>query len=97
LATYEEVVEIAFEIAMGGDWKHKRPGEKRPIAEGYKRFDESSRGRRVIKVMVVDREQDHYHQRVWEEDDQGEWQLIHEHDAQLSLKDKKPEVEGGEA
>lgn len=86
MAKYEDVVKVAFEMAVGGDWKQRRPGRKRPVAEGFTRYRVSRRGKRALEIRAIDREADLWSQKVWEQDESGQWKLVHDDVGPLSKK-----------
>jgi hypothetical protein len=72
-------VRVTLRDALG--FKHKRPGFKKPIAEGFSGWElRKTVGDLVRKLRLIDRENDHYQERV--ETEQGE--VIHQVDHPLS-------------
>ena len=60
-------IEAATTLHTGLGFKHKRPGHKKPIAEGFTRQETArSTGAAVERKMSVDRENDRYAETVTE-------------------------------
>lgn len=60
-------IEEAVTLRSGLGFKHKRPGHKKPIAEGFTRPETArSTVAAVERMMHVDREKDHYVETVTE-------------------------------
>ena len=81
IRTHNEPVTEKLTAREGYGFKHKRPGFKKPLAEGFKGWQpRKSVGDLVYKEQRIDREKDHYRERV--ETERGE--LINESDEPLS-------------
>jgi hypothetical protein len=63
--TYEEHVEETLTVYDSVRWKHKRPGRKKPLAEGMSGYERTvATGRWAEKVSVIDRENNRRIERV---------------------------------
>jgi len=70
--------------------KVKRPGIKKPIIEGMERTKISGKTERPTKESIlVDRENQKYIHKVWEKNEKGELELVHEEEIPLSHKGKE--------
>jgi hypothetical protein len=75
-------IEEAITLRSGLGFKHKRPGRKKPIAEGFSRPETArSTGAVVERKMHIDREKDRYTETVTEYESGT---VIHHCDEKLS-------------
>jgi len=69
--------------------KARRPGIKKPIFEGMERTKTSGDTQRLAKESIfVDRENQKFVHKVWEQNENGEWELVHDEEMPLSEKGK---------
>jgi hypothetical protein len=70
------------------NWKHRRPGYKKPVGEGKIRERLSRETKRPARVHItIDRLRRKKIHKVWEQLDSGEWELVHD--------EEEPFPEGG--
>jgi len=78
-----------FEISK---WKHKRPGYKKPIAQGKQRTKISRKTKRPVRENYsVNRIKQKWIHKVWEQNQAGEWILVHDEEIPLNKKGKENE------
>ena len=90
----EEVTTTLSKFRIGHVTKHIRPSarrsgkkrRRRPIVESKLIYERLAKGRRVMEIQVADREKGWWQQKVFEEDENGLWRLIHEDDGPLAAK-----------
>lgn len=81
LRSFEVSLTDSLELHGSVRFKHKRPGHKKPLAEGISGDDFShDRGKWVEKERLIDREANRYHEKVV---DPATDEVIHECDEPL--------------
>ncbi len=73
------------------DGKVKHPGFKSPIYEDKQRDKISKKGRPAKEILSIDRLNNRKIHKVWEEDENGNWILVHDEDIPLNLEKIKLE------
>lgn len=83
---YNEIVET-IKVMESFNLKHKREGYKRYMAKEVQREKISGETKRRAKeVLVIDKEKNIKIHQVWEQDESGEWVLVHYEDIPLDKK-----------
>ncbi len=85
-------IEMTEKIGLSDriSWKHKRPGHKKHIGEGKQKTKISGETEKLAKEeIVIDRIAQKYIHKVWEQNENGKWELEHEEEMPLSHKGKE--------
>jgi ribosomal protein L44E len=83
LSCGHRIIEVKFKEDIGLterlNWKHRRPGYKKPVGEGKVRERLSGEAKRPARVnIIIDRLKRKKIHKVWEQLDSGEWELVHD-------------------
>jgi hypothetical protein len=76
-AEFTETIGVTDQLG----WKHRRPGYRKPIEEGKERTKVSGKTKRPTQESFrIDRIEKKLIHKVWEQNECGEWEIVHEHE-----------------
>jgi hypothetical protein len=80
-------IKAKIEILVSFRAKQKKTGFKNYVRKTIQRFKSSGETkRRAREFLVIDKEKNIKHHQVWEQDESGEWVLVHYEDIPLGQK-----------